>query len=156
MSRKPVQRVAFVKLTPGGTSYAMRCDRLDLGVGDSVEVEMYAGTKRAYFDSGEITAVEWHRWNCSCHVLNHAEEVFYRIEDTDGFAMVRTVDLSKRATTVACDRRRWDSRRVNPQGSAESDLRSIYDSITHEQGEDTYLSDGVWMRPDGSLDDRGR
>lgn len=73
VTRQSLQRVAFVKLGPKGKSYAMRCDREDLGVGDCVEVEMYANTKRAYWDDGVIVGVEYLRWNCSCHVKYHID-----------------------------------------------------------------------------------
>lgn len=157
MSRKRVQRVAFVKLTPQGKSYAMRCDREDLGVGDEVEVEMYAGTERAYWDDGTITSVEFHRWDCSCHVKNHVEEVSYTIDDSEGFVLVRSVDLSKRSRK-SIEQWRKDKApyfKSLPE-SARSDMRSIYDAIAHENGEDAYLGDGIWVRPDGSTDDRGR
>lgn len=95
MSSKPIQRVAFVRLTPMGTSYAMRCDREDLRIGDKVVVEMYAGTERAYWHNGVITAIGYRRWDCSCYVKNHVEEVSYKFDDSGGFTMIRTVDLSR-------------------------------------------------------------
>lgn len=43
-----------------------------------------------------------------------------------------------------------------PPGHA-SDMVDIYESISHGgDGEDVYLSDGVWLSRDGSLHDRGR
>ena len=157
MNRNPVQRVAFVKLTPQGKSYAMRCDREDLGVGDDVEVEMYAGTERAYWDDGTITAVEFHRWDCSCHVKNHVEEVSYSVDDSEGFVLVRCVDLSRRSKMPI---KQWRKEKApyfeSLSASARSDMRGIYDAIAHEDGEDAYLGDGIWVRPDGSMDDRGR
>lgn len=157
MSKKPIQRVAFVKLTPMGKSYAMRCDREDLGVGDNVEVEMHAGTERAYWDNGFITAVEHHRWGCSCHVKNHVEEVAYTIDDSEGFKMIRTVDLSRRSTKTI---EQWHIDKApyfeSLPDSARSDMRDIYEAIANEDGEDAYLGDGIWVRSDGSLDDRGR
>jgi glycine/D-amino acid oxidase-like deaminating enzyme len=39
----------------------------------------------------------------------------------------------------------------------ENDMRELYDALTSDDdGGDVYLSDGVWLRRDGSLDDRGR
>lgn len=87
-----MQRVAFVTLTPQGKSYAMRCDRRDLNVGDRVEVLMHAESEQAYYDNGLITDIEDKRWDCSCHVVNHVSEVSYMF-DSEGFT--RTVDLSK-------------------------------------------------------------
>lgn len=90
MRKKPLQRIAFVRLTPQGKSYAMRCDR-KVTVGDEVEVLMHAGTDRAYYDDGVITAVSQKRWDCSCHVVNHVSEVTYSF-DSEGFT--RNVDLA--------------------------------------------------------------
>ena len=36
------------------------------------------------------------------------------------------------------------------------DMDSLYKSISRGDGEDVYLSDGVWLRSDGRMDDRGR
>lgn len=93
MSRKPVQRVAYVRLTSQGKSYAMRCDRRDLDVGDEVEVLMHAESERAYYDDGVITAISWERWDCSCHVVNHVSEVTYSFDSAE---FTRTVDLTNR------------------------------------------------------------
>jgi hypothetical protein len=135
----------------------MRCDRKDLGVGDNVEVEMYSGTGRAYWDNGIITAIEHHRWDCSCHVKNHIEEVSYTISDSEDFKMIRTVDLSRRSKKSI---EQWCQDKApyfdSLPDSAHSDMRDIYEAIAHEDGEDAYLGDGIWVRPDGSLNDQGR
>jgi len=159
MSRKPIQRIAFVQLSPQGKSYAMRCDRKDLDVGDHVEVEMYADTQRAYTDDGVITSVSHQRWECSCHVINHVEEVSYSIDTTDGFALKRTVDLSKRIRRTAEE---WQHEKApyfdSLPESTRSDMRDIYEAVAPEpeNGEDAYLGDGIWVKADGSLDDQGR
>lgn len=87
MSNNPIRRIAYIKLSPQGKSYAMRCDRTDLGVGDQVEVHMYIGTDRAYYDDGVITGISHQRWDCSCHVVNHISEVDYSFDDS-GFNRV--------------------------------------------------------------------
>lgn len=84
MTNKPLRRIAFVQLSPHGKSYAMRCDRDDLEINDEVEVLMYAGTDREYFDDGLITDISHHRWECSCHVVNHISEIEYTFSD-EGF-----------------------------------------------------------------------
>lgn len=84
MGSKPVRRIAYVKLSPQGKSYAMQCERRDLIPGDEVEVLMYAGTERAYYDDGVITDIAHERWACSCHVVNHINEVKYSF-DASGF-----------------------------------------------------------------------
>ncbi len=37
---------------------------------------------------------------------------------------------------------------------ADNEMVLLYRAITHEDGEPTYLSDGVWLYPDGSMGDR--
>ncbi len=40
--------------------------------------------------------------------------------------------------------------------SARSEMRDIYEAAAGNDGEDAYLGDGIWIKPDGSLDDRDR
>lgn len=154
MSSKKIQRIAFVKLSPQGKSYAMRCDRTDLAQGHEVEVIMYAGTDRAYYDDGVITSISHQRWECSCHVVNHIDEVTYSF-DSDGFT--RTVDLAK---TIARSHNSWRHQRASYvdllPNSAKSDMREIYEAIAPDDGEDAYLGGGIWVKANGSVDDRGR
>lgn len=37
---------------------------------------------------------------------------------------------------------------------ARQEMQSIYNDITHSDGEATYLSDGMWLLPDGALEER--
>jgi hypothetical protein len=37
---------------------------------------------------------------------------------------------------------------------ARQEMQSIYQDITHSEGEATYLSDGIWLHPDGTLEQR--
>lgn len=158
MSKTPIQRVAFVRLTPQGKPYPMRCDREDLGIGDQVEVLMHADSASPHWDSGVIVDVAYHRWDCSCHVKCHRDEMRVEIDTTNGFELQHTIDLSggprktpeqiRREKTEAIERHRPE-----PEGD---DMRSLYRALTPKDGEDVYLTDGMWLRPDGSLDDRGR
>ncbi|SMN10784.1 hypothetical protein SPBRAN_959 [uncultured Candidatus Thioglobus sp.] len=34
------------------------------------------------------------------------------------------------------------------------EMQSIYTGITHCEGEATYLSDGMWLLPDGTMEER--
>ncbi|MGG6261763.1 hypothetical protein ACQ259_16845 [Stutzerimonas stutzeri] len=157
MARKPLARVAFVQLYPQGKSYAMRCDREDLGVGDEVEVCMYAGTERAYFDTGLITDVSYQRWECSCHVVNHRDEVTYSISSENGFSFQRKVDVTARRQRTHSERE--EERQIyldSLTSQARDEMVEIYEAIAPEDGEDAYLGDGIWIRADGTMDDRGR
>lgn len=35
-------------------------------------------------------------------------------------------------------------------------LKELYSAITHSEGEATYMYDGCWLYPDGTIEDRGR
>lgn len=37
---------------------------------------------------------------------------------------------------------------------AKQEMQSLYQEITHEDGEATYLADGMWLHPDGTLEQR--
>ncbi len=64
---------------------------------------------------------------------------------------------------VGLSRKRWSCRcnviskesdhviELFEQPENHNDLVDIYDAITHEQGEDTYLGDGVWLKPNGKM-----
>jgi hypothetical protein len=154
MGKIPQQRIAFVRFTPEGKSYAMKCDREDLIVGDEVEVLMYAGSNKEYFHSGEITSVSHDRWNCSCHVLNHVCEVNLSFDEKE---LNRIVEHSHR-TKIKIDE--WRSQRASLSqvytDSSKSEMQEIYSAIAPEEGEDVYLSDGMWLTPEGDTEDRGR
>lgn len=151
MGKTPLQRIAFVKFTTQGKSYAMKCDRDDLVVGDEVEVLMYTGSTKAYYHSGEITSVSHQRWNCSCHVLNHVCEVNITFDNS---GLVRTTDYSNETKKKIQE---WRAERDNYSNVVDnSEMRDIYLSVTPEIGEDAYLSDGLWITPDGAVEDRGK
>ncbi|MCK2097783.1 hypothetical protein [Thauera aromatica] len=45
----------------------------------------------------------------------------------------------------------------NIDSRTEDEMRELYEAIAVDnEGGDVYLSDGVWLRSDGSLHDRGR
>ena len=44
----------------------------------------------------------------------------------------------------------------SPTERGRDDMRFLYDALLVENGEDVYLSDGVWLGSDGSIHDRGR
>lgn len=155
MSQTPLIRVAHVRFTPKGKSYATRCDREDILVGHEVEVLMHAVTEKAYYIDGMVTAVSHQRWNCSCHTVNHVCELEYIIDD-DGL-LDRKINLNINPEPPSAD---WQVQRESyyntlPE-SSKNEMREIYNAIAHEDGEDAYLGDGIWISADGSLDDRGR
>lgn len=151
MLSKPLQRIAFVRFTPKGKSYAMKCDREDLIVGDEVGVVMYAGTNKECHQSGEITSISYEHWNCSCVVLCHTCEIQISLEDDD---IVFIIDRSDKSQAEI---QKWRSDRKERNNiNYDSDMKDVYTSIAPEIGDDVYLSDGMWLTPDGNIEDRGR
>jgi hypothetical protein len=152
MSKTPVQRIAFVRLSPKGKSYAMRCDREDLIEGDEVEVLMYAGTKKEYYDDGEITSISHQRWNCSCNVINHICEVNYSFSDK---ALVRSIVEKSSKSKIEIET--WRSQKKpyleSLESSVKNDMQEIYNAIAPENGENAYLGDGIWIKADGTTED---
>jgi len=71
----------------------MQCDREDLGNGDDVEVLMSVGSENERYLEGKIISVSYERWNCSCYVVNHLDEVSYEIENSE---FIRTVNLAEK------------------------------------------------------------
>lgn len=154
--KTPNNRIAYVQFSPNGRSYPLLCVREDLGVNDHVEVLMNADTEKAYYNDGWITAIEYHRWACRSHVVNHIEEVDYSIDDTNGFAFVRHVDLTKRKPKPVEEWKRAKAPYVaSLPRSARDEMLEIYDAVEGAEGEDAYLGDGMWIKSDGSLEDRG-
>mgnify|MGYP006875376242 CR=1 FL=1 len=74
----PNLRIALVQLSPYGKSYVASCEREDLVSGDTVEILMHANSKKQCYMQGVITSIQYQRWSCSCHVLNHIDEVDYK------------------------------------------------------------------------------
>jgi hypothetical protein len=37
---------------------------------------------------------------------------------------------------------------------AKQEMQQIYTNITHEDGQPTYMYDGVWLYPDGTIKER--
>lgn len=155
MSMKPIQRIAYVKLSQQGKSYPMQCNREDLGVGDSVEVVMHVNTGNEHFNEGIITSIAYKRWDCSCRVVNHQDEVSYSIMPGKEFIPIRTVNLSNRTNKTVTLFEEDDESYLESQ-SSRSDMKEIYESIAQGDNEDAYLGDGVWLKPNGCTVDRGR
>lgn len=148
MAQNRLVRVAFVRFSPQGKSYPALCNRRDIVEGDQVEVLMSAESDRPYYMKGVIDHIEFHRWHCTCRVECLVSEVEYSITEDGMFE--RNVNLPSATVyevAVWKDRKGPNTRR--------SEMQALYEAVAGEDGEDAYLGDGVWIRPDGSFDDRG-
>lgn len=153
MSKNRLIRVAFVKYSPNGKAYPTRCDREDIREGDDVEVLMRANSADAYYIDGTVDSIELHCWNCTSRVVNLTSEVEYSITD-DGMYH-RKVKLQTASIHSIAD---WRAKKKQYyeglSASARSEMRHIYEASVGNDGEDAYLGDGLWIKPDGSLEDR--
>jgi hypothetical protein len=83
MKKAPIRRIAFVKLTENGTSYPMRCDRLDILSDDRVHVICRFRNQREVCDYGIVTSITYQRWNCQSEVEMLASEASYELLERD-------------------------------------------------------------------------
>lgn len=148
-------RLAFVRFSPNGKAYPTRCDRPDIVDGNEVEVLMRALSDGAYYMDGVVDRIEFHRWHCTCHVVNLLSEIEYTMSDEGVFE--RHVNLAPARVYAVSD---WNERKRTyyealPLG-VRDEMRDIYEAIVGKDGEDAYLGDGMWITPEGDLDDRGR
>lgn len=155
MGSEKLVRVAFVRYSPNGKAYPARCDRRDIVVGDEVDVLMRAESDDAYYMDGVVDRIELHRWHCTCRVENLVNEVEYSFLE-DGFLDRKVISSPNRVISVPD----WNARKAryydHLSPGVRDEMRDIYDAVAGKEGEDAYLGDGMWIRPDGSLDDRGQ
>lgn len=162
MSRTPLARIAYVQFSPQGKSYPLACEREDIGPGDEVDVCMFVGTPKAFNMDGVVTSIAYERWECRSRVEYLTREVSYTLDEN--FVFTRTINVAPSTATpdgrvVPLDRLRAERRKryagTLPKAHR-TEMQDIYDAVAGEEGCDAYLGDGVWISPDGSLDDRGR
>lgn len=153
MSKNKLVRVAFVRYSPNDKSYPALCERKDMVVGDKVEVLMRARSKDTYSMQGTVDQIEYRRWSYSCIVEFLAKETEYFFTEDGKFD--RRINLS--ANLDADDAERIRNRRGYYEGLpafARDEMREIYEAAAGEDGEAAYLGDGVWITPNGRLEDR--
>lgn len=154
MGSQKLVRVAFVRFSPKGKAYPVRCDRADIHEEHEVEVLMRAESDDSYYMDGVVERIEFHRWHCTCRVANLVTEVEYTISAEGVFDRRQTVASGK--VYAVPD---WNERKRNYYYSLSSgvrdEMRDIYEAVAGNDGEDAYLGDGMWITPEGNLDDRG-
>lgn len=154
MSENKLIRVAFVKFSPKGKVYPTRCDREDIREGDEVEVLMRANSVDAYYIEGMVDSITHQRWNCTCRVVNLTSEVEYSFTDDGIFN--REVKLPTAPVySISVWREKKKQYYESLPASAQSEMREIYEAVVGNHGEDAYVGDGIWIKADGSLDERG-
>jgi len=153
MSKNRLIRIAFIKFSANGKVYPTRCDREDIREGHEVEVLMRANSDDAYYMDGTVDSITYQRWNCTCLVVNLTCEVEYSI--TDDWMVDRKIKSPSADVHSIADWREKKKRYYEGISvSARSEMQDIYEAVAGNDGEDAYLGGGVWIKPDGSLDDR--
>jgi len=129
MAKTPYTRIAIVEF-PNGKPYNTRCPRTDIVEGCQVSVLMHPSSANPERVDGTVVAIQWERWNCK-HV-------------TDLLASeVPDFDLGEDYAKFM--------EKIRLQAQARHEMRQIYDDLELGDGEDVYLSDGVWLTQHGTL-----
>lgn len=150
MKHQKLVRVAFVRYRPNGNAYATRCDRTDIIAGHEVEVSMVDELGRTHYVDGVIDRIEFHKWNCRHQVDCLKSEVEYTAS-LDEMEIDRKVSLAIIPSAENNSERQIHYYNENRSFSSRGDMQDIYDAVSSGDGEDTYLSDGMWIRSDGSI-----
>lgn len=116
---------------------------------------MRAVSEDAYYIDGVVDSISYERWNCTCRVVNLTSEVEYSMT-TDGMFDRQVKAVAAPVYSIAAWKAKKKGYYEGLSASARREMRDIYDAAAGENGEDAYLGDGVWIKPDGSLDDRER
>ncbi len=108
--------------------------------------------RHVFTDGGEFVRNYYHESNTNIHelVLGLASK------------LVTNTPIDKSLLTG--NGKSWREQKLEyirnlPQSSAceaRNEMIEIYEAVSPGDDEDAYLGDGMWIRSDGSLDDRGR
>jgi hypothetical protein len=153
MSQTKLARVAFVRFSPNGKSYPVHCERKDITEGMEVEVLMRANTPDSYYMIGVVDFIEHHRWNCKSKISYPTSEINYLFNE-DGLLerTLKSPELPEKISEPVISMKTKYPERLPT--STRREMREIYDAVANNDGEDAYLSDGVWINANGQLEDR--
>jgi hypothetical protein len=86
-----------------------------------------------------------------CYFIKNGKKWIHDIE-----ALMRHLKIDQYADLEkpGYDLDNYHSYKDHTNEMARQEMQSIYRGITHCDGEATYLSDGMWLLPDGTLEER--
>lgn len=76
------------------------------------------------------------------------------IHDIDALMRHLDVELYQDLELLGYDLENYHSYESHSNEMAVQEMQNIYREISHCEGEAAYLSDGVWLLPDGTLEER--
>jgi hypothetical protein len=76
------------------------------------------------------------------------------IHDIAGLMRHLNVELYENLESLGYDLKNYHNYKDHSNQMAAQEMQSIYRGITHCNGEATYLSDGMWLLPDGTMEER--
>lgn len=76
------------------------------------------------------------------------------IHDIEALMCHLGIDQFSELESLGYDLNNYHSYKYFSNEMARQEMQSIYNDITHCEGEATYLSDGMWLLPDGTLEER--
>lgn len=86
-----------------------------------------------------------------CYFIKDGKKWIHDIEALMGhLGVIQFSDLEK----LGYGLNNYHSYKNHSNEMARQEMQSIYEDITHCDGEATYLSDGMWLLPDGTLEER--
>ncbi len=146
-------KYAFIASNESQTIYFLVGGRsIDLKLYDYVRAAKFDERGKLFTDGGEFVRNYYHESNTNIHelVLGLASK------------LVTNTPIDKSLLTG--NGKSWREQKLEyirnlPQSSAceaRNEMIEIYEAVSPGDDEDAYLGDGMWIRSDGSLDDRGR
>jgi hypothetical protein len=129
MAKTPYTRIAIVEF-PNGKEYVTRCPRADIVEGCQVSVLMHPYSAYPERVDGAVVAIQWERWQCK-HVTDLLASEVPDFDLGEDYANFRE--------------------KMHLQAQTRDEMRQIYDDLELGDGEDVYLSDGVWLTRSGAL-----
>ncbi len=76
------------------------------------------------------------------------------IHDKEALKSKLQVTSNEELENLGYDVENYDKYKKYTNEMADNEMRKIYASITHSEGEATYLHDGMWLLPDGTMEER--
>ncbi len=76
------------------------------------------------------------------------------IHDIVALMQYLDIKLYEHLEELGYDLKNYHSYKDHTNEMATQEMKEIYSGITHEDGQPTYMSDGIWLYPDGTMKER--
>jgi hypothetical protein len=86
-----------------------------------------------------------------CYLIKNNKKC---IHDIDTIMQYLNIKLYKDLEKLGYDLENYHHYKDYINEMAKQEMQQIYTNITHENGQPTYMYDGVWLYPDGTMKER--